>query len=120
MILFLGGMSTDLWHVTSESQTLDAAADSAATAGASGIDQAAYNTRGTIQLDPGLANQMALQNLSQQTNLPGPTNPEITVNPDSITVVLHAHVQLTLLQIFLGRRTITLTSTSTAAARAGP
>lgn len=120
IVLFLGGMSTDLWHVVSEARTLDAAADSAAAAGASGIDVAVYNTNGTVVLDPNRATQLAAANLASQTGLPGNPNPQIVVAPTDITVTLHGQVHLTLLQLFLGRRSINLTSTANASPRAGP
>jgi len=120
MILFLGGMSTDLWHVISEARTLDAAADSAAAAGSSGIDPASLRRDpGQPQLDQGMATQLAQANLATDNNLPGPPNPQIVVTPASITVTLHGQVHLTLLQIFLGKRTIPLTSTATSGPEVG-
>ncbi|MDQ6616596.1 MAG: pilus assembly protein TadG-related protein [Actinomycetota bacterium] len=120
MVLFIGGMSTDLWHVTSQARTLDSAADSAAAAGASGLDVTTYKATGKAVLDPNSATQLAAANLANQTGLPGPPNPQIDVAPDNITVTLHGQVHITLLQLFLGRRTITLTSTANASPRAGP
>ncbi len=120
MVLVLGGLSTDLWHPMTRARALDAAADSAAAAGANGIDLNIYRqTNGKTVLDPNLATQLALDNLAHQSGLPGPLNPQITVTLDSITVVLHGHVDLTLLRVF-DPRGIDLTSTGTAAARAGP
>lgn len=119
MILLLGGLSTDLWHPMTRSRALDAAADSAAAAGANGIDRTVFDNTGIAVLDPNLATQLALDNLSHQTDLPGPTNPQISVTPDSITVVLHGHVDLTLLRPF-DAHGIDLTSTGHAAARPGP
>lgn len=120
MVLFLGGMSTDLWHVIAVARTLDAAADSAAAAGSSGIDPTSLRTHpGLPQLDPTLATQLAQANIATDTNLPGPTNPQIVVIPTNITVTLHAQVHLTLLQIFLGKHSISLTSTGTSGPEVG-
>jgi Flp pilus assembly protein TadG len=120
MILLLGGMSTDLWHVVAEARTLDAASDSAAAAGSSGIDPASLRVDpGQPQLDQAMATQLALSNLASQAGLPGSPNPQIVVTPTNITVTLHGQVHLTLLQIFLGKRTIPLTSTATSGPQVG-
>jgi Flp pilus assembly protein TadG len=119
MLLFVGGIAADLWHTVAQARALDAAADNAAAAGAAGIDPTVYRTTGKAVLDPNLATQLALDNLSHATNLPGNPNPQITVSATEITVVLHGQVDLTLMRIFQPGQ-IDLTSTGNAAARAGP
>ena len=72
LLLPIGGISLDLWHVVSEERALQTAASSAANAGASGVDTATYRASHgqTVVLDPTLATSLALQNLSDQSHLP--------------------------------------------------
>ena len=55
LLLFaLGGISLDLWRGFSARRSLATAADAAALAGASAIDEEAYRRSGVVQLDPAL------------------------------------------------------------------
>ena len=53
-VLFLGGLSLDLWRVIAVRRSLVAMADAGATAGANGLDQAALRD-GVLRLDPVVA-----------------------------------------------------------------
>ena len=56
LLLFaLGGISLDLWRGFSARRSMASAADAAALAGASAIDEDAYRRTGVVQLDPALA-----------------------------------------------------------------
>ena len=120
LLLPLGGISLDLWHSISDERALQAAAAAAAAAGSSGIDVTAYRQDGAVSLDPALATRLALTNLGAQSNLPRLSEPPTVVVDaagDAITVQLHETVDLTLLRILLGDRTIHLTATAEAAPR---
>ncbi len=50
-VLFLAGLSLDLWRAVAVRRELSAMADAAATAGANGLDEPALRA-GTLRLDP--------------------------------------------------------------------
>lgn len=121
LLLPLGGLSVDLWHSISAERALQAAASAAATAGASGLDTAAYRDSSVVKLDPATAENLALASLGSQVGLaPLSGPPAIVVGPsdETITVQLHETVQLTLLRLLLGGRAIHLTATAVASPRA--
>ena len=67
MLLFaLGGISVDLWRGFSARRSLSNAADAAALAGASAIDEDAYRRSGAVQLDPVLAESRARDHVTRQ------------------------------------------------------
>jgi Flp pilus assembly protein TadG len=99
MLLMLGGLSIDLWHVFSERRALVGAADAAAYAGASGIDLDAYRRDGTVRLGPA-AEELARASLAGQGDLAALAGtPAIAVAPERVTVVLEGRVELTLLRL---------------------
>lgn len=122
LLLPIGGISLDLWHVVSEERALQTAASSAADAGASGVDTATYRASHgqTVVLDPSLATSLALQNLSDQSHLPAFSQaPQVAVaaGGQQIDVRLHESVHLTLLGILVGNRPINVTATASSAPR---
>ena len=120
LLLPLGGLSVDLWHAISEERALQAAAASAADAGASGINVTAYRATGQPTLDPSQASSLAEQNLAQQTGMPAlAAPPTIAVSPDGtqIQVRLTANVHLTLLALVEGDRPIHIVATGTSSPR---
>jgi uncharacterized membrane protein len=120
--LFLGGISLDLWRSFSARRDLASIADAAAIAGASGIDQARFDSANQLVLDPGLARSLALDSFRSQSSQSRRTvidEPRIDVTPDRITVAVTGRVDYTLLRIFLGTGTrdggFTITVDATAA-----
>ena len=103
MLLFVGGLSLDLWRAFSARQLLANAADAAAIAGATGIDTARFRTTGQIVLDPALAGQRIQDSLAHQGGLPLAAPPGVEVDPDApqVAVVLTGQVRLTLLHVLL-------------------
>lgn len=65
LLLFVGGVSADLWHVFAERQALAGIADAAALAGASGIDPNEARA-GVILLDPARATALAEASVAAQ------------------------------------------------------
>lgn len=114
-LLFLGGISLDLWRAFSARRALASAADAAAIAGASGIDQARFDSANELVLDPGLARSLALDSFRSQNRGTITDMPRIDVSPDRITVTVTGRLDYTLLRIFLDQGAFTITVDSTAA-----
>jgi len=103
LLLFVGGLSLDLWRATSARQLLANAADAAAIAGATGIDTARFRDTGQLTLDPSAAMQRAGDSLARQGGLPlaAPPAVEVTPDPPQVVVVLTGQVRLTLMRVLL-------------------
>src|SRR5262249_60080887 len=71
MLFLLGGVSLDLWRAFSERRSLAAAADAAAVAGASALDEAAYRSSGAVRLVPSDARRRAQASLGAQLDRRG-------------------------------------------------
>jgi Flp pilus assembly protein TadG len=101
-VLFLGGLSVDLWRVMSERRELAAVADSAAAAGASALDVDHWRNAGEIRLvadgAAGLAGRVIAQH-SVATELSEPFG--VLVSGDSVQITLTREVDLTLLRILM-------------------
>ena len=116
MVLFLGGISLDLWRAFEMREDLAAMADSAANAGASQVDGAVYRETGTLQLDGPSAAAAADANLNAQQDSGRITTRTITATGPVLTVQLEGEVAFTLLRIFLGPGSVTITATGSAEA----
>ncbi|SRR6266498_5251625 len=103
LVLFVGGLSLDLWRAFGARQLLANAADAAAIAGATGIDTARFRDTGQLILDPSMAVQRAGDSLAHQESLPltAPPGVEVTPDPPQVVVVLTGQVRLTLLRVLL-------------------
>lgn len=100
-LLFLGGLSLDLWRAVAERRELSSMADSAATAAANGIDIDALRA-GTLHIDPVRARAIALASLDEDPHSTGLDAVQVEVNGNRITVTLRDHVRFSLLGIFMG------------------
>ena len=118
MLLFLGGISLDLWRAFSDRRAVASMADAAAVAGASQVDQDAFRGScrppnspaspgcGKVVLKRDLAYNTARDALESEPGYDKPTMPsDIQILPDAagdyvtVQVTIHATVQLTLLRI---------------------
>jgi len=120
LLLVLGGVSLDLWRVFSERQALAGLADSAALAGAGGLDLDTAR-RGLVRLDPADATGRARASIAAQPDrgsLVG-ASVNIVVGQDrsEVTGSADGQVHLLLLRLLLGGRPVLLHVSSTAAAR---
>ena len=97
-LMFLGGLGLDFWRAISLRRELAARADAAATAGASGLDEAALRD-GVIRLDPVRAELFARDQLQRSANMPDDS--DVRVAGDTVTVALRDHVKFSLLGIFM-------------------
>lgn len=134
LFLLLGFAVIDYWGTLSADRDLQAIAQAAADAGASGLDITAYRDSGVVQLDPQTATSLAMANLRAQPpselasaviGTPCEEWPSVSDDADcfvinvtgaSITVILHEDVDSIVLEV-AGHHAlpITVSATSTAA-----
>lgn len=120
VLLFVGGLSLDLWRVFGERRALAGAVDAAAVAGASGVDVDHLRSTGVLLLDPPLARALAEANLAAQTGVPALRHVRVDASPAGITVEATAHVELTLTTVLLDPDPLTVRVTSTAEPQRSP
>lgn len=117
LLLALGGVSVDLWHAFSQRQQLAGVADSAAVAGASGIDTETYYATGNVVLDPNTATARADDSVAAQQDASSLVGfPAVSFSPDKseITVTLNGKCSLFLLGFLTGQRQLTFHISSSA------
>lgn len=120
VLLFIGGLSLDLWRAFSERRALAGAVDAAAVAGTSGIDAEVLRATGQVVLDPPAAEDLATANLAAQTDLGALTGVEITATPTLITVTATGAVDLTLTRVLLDPAPLAIRVTATAGPHRSP
>ncbi|MDP9402234.1 MAG: pilus assembly protein TadG-related protein [Actinomycetota bacterium] len=105
MVLFVGGITLDLWRAVATQRAVSAAVDGAAVAGSSGLDEAAFRGSGgdVVQLDPGLARQLAADSLGAQPGSDKLVDVAIEATPARITVRAGRRMDFALLKVFLPR-----------------
>ena len=118
VLLFVGGLSLDLWRAFSERRSLAAAADAAAIAGASGIDEAAFRREGAVRLDPARAETLAYASLDSQTDRRALTGALAEASPERVIVTVSGEVEFTLLRLFMGGEPLQVNVTASADPRA--
>lgn len=97
MMLALGGVSLDLWRSFSARRALAAAADAAALAGASAIDEDRYRATGALALVPDRAAERARASLAGQLDQGARTATRVRATTEYVTVVVGGSVRFTLL-----------------------
>ena len=102
-LMFLAGLSLDLWRAVAVRRELSAMADAAATAGANGIDESVAR-RGSVQLDRARVRAFANETLAGYHRANPFDGARVDATNDSVTVTLRDHVDFSLLGIFLGGR----------------
>lgn len=114
VIFLLGGLAIDLWRAVAAERALATAVDAAAAAGANGVDEAEYRASGTVQLDPGRAQSLAADVLSQQPPYGDFDTFSVSATTAVITVSAEMPIPLTLTRIFLPGRSTRVGATATA------
>ena len=99
ILFFVGWITFDLYAATSARRTLAAAADQAAQAGANALDATTFRATGIRQLDPAVAEQNAIDNLTSQ-HLRGVTNSSVYADRTQIHVTLDTDIDVGLLRLF--------------------
>jgi hypothetical protein len=111
-VLVLLGLALFTWQlstVANKWQALSNRANSAAIAGASGIDEAAFRNRGRLVLEPARAEALAWRNLRAQPPDPALSAARVTATPTALSVRLTG--KLTIFGAY--RIVIPLTATAT-------
>lgn len=121
MMLFLGGISLDLWRAFSERRALAGIVDAAAVAGSNGIDVDYFRRTNELRLDRGLAEQLAAENLEAQGDTRSLVSAEVAVTDTEVTVRATGRVDFTLLRVFMsGEEPFTVSVEATADPRRSP
>lgn len=114
MLFALGGISLDLWRAFSDRRSLAAAADAAALAGASAVDEAQYRASGAVTLDPALAEARARAHIARQLDRDTLRAVSVHADDEAVTVVVHGQVGFTLLGLLQpGAFDVRVTATAT-------
>ena len=102
VVLFLGGLSLDLWRAYSVRRTVAEMVDGAADAGASGLDEASFRQPGQpVRLDPARAEALARDALAADPASTGLDRVEVSAVPQQVTVRASALVHLSLLRVLM-------------------
>jgi hypothetical protein len=120
MLLFLGGLSLDLWRAFGERRNVAAAADAAALAGANALDESRFRQGGGVHLDPSLARRLADQSMATQSDTSHLERWDIDATAEQVTVVAHARIPLGLVRILMAGQPLDVRVTSTARPRGSP
>ena len=109
-VLFgFAGLAVDTWRVFTERQALAGLADSAAIAGANGIDEDTFRASGVVELDRPEARSLAAGYLAPRL---GAADAAIGFRDSGIEVILTDTVDLTMLSFFLGGEPVDLRVTA--------
>ena len=118
VVLFLGGLSLDLWRAYSVRRTVAQMVDTAADAGASGIDEAAFRGPSqVVQLDPPRAEDLARGALAADPASADLESAEVSAGAQRVTVRASALVPLTLTRVLLADRDLRVVVTGHAEPR---
>lgn len=121
MMLFLGGISLDLWRAFSERRALAGIVDAAAVAGSNGIDVDYFRRTNELRLDRGLAEQLAAENLEAQGDTRSLVSADVAATDTEVTVRATGTVDFTLLRVFMsGEEPFTVSVEATADPRRSP
>ena len=99
VLLFLGGLSIDLWRAFGARRELAGQVDSAAIAGASAIDEERFRATGEVALDPRLAAAAACAYLAELERPVGCDG--IAATPEAIEVRATRQVAFTFIKVLL-------------------
>ena len=118
-VLFLGGLSLDFWRAIAVRRDLQSMADVAAVAGADGLDEQSLRAGG-VALDPALVRRNVYDNLAAQSGARRVDRAHVDVDGGTVVVQLRAHVDMSLLSVFLGGGDVEIAATATAQPRRLP
>ncbi|MGH9048291.1 MAG: pilus assembly protein TadG-related protein [Acidimicrobiia bacterium] len=120
MLLLLGGISLDLWRAFSERRALASAADAAAIAGASALDESAYRRAGEVRLEPAAAEQRAETSLAEQFDRRSLRGSRVAADDQAVFVEVTGIVDFSLLQLLTPGDAFEITVRATARPQASP
>ncbi|MBW3667436.1 MAG: hypothetical protein KY394_07560 [Actinobacteria bacterium] len=121
LLLVFGGLSLDFWRGLAVQRELAAVADSAAIAGAAGIDVDHYRATGEVLLDPAKAKELVAASIGFQESDVSGVSVSVATGGDSVTVVVEGIVELGLLGVFVDQsEPLLVRATATAVPRLQP
>ncbi|MGH8986935.1 MAG: pilus assembly protein TadG-related protein [Acidimicrobiia bacterium] len=120
MLLLLGGISLDLWRAFSERRALASAADAAAIAGASALDEPAYREAGEVRLVPAAAEQRAAASLAEQVDRRSLRGSRVRADEQAVVVEVTGNVDFSLLQLLTPGDAFEIIVRATARPQASP
>ncbi len=120
MLFLLGGISLDLWRAFSERRALAAAADAAAIAGASALDEAAYREAGVVRLVPADAERRATASLAGQIDRRAFRGSNVRADDGAVVVEVTGNVDFSLLQLLSPGDSFDITVRAVARPQASP
>lgn len=118
-VLFLGGIGLDFWRAIAVRRQVSVMADSAATAGANGLDESALRAD-QLQLDDARVRQLVAAQLSQYPEAAKLRYESVSVVDGRVIVTLREDVHFSLLGIFMGRGHFTVQAQAIAQPREIP
>ena len=118
-VLFLDGIGLDFWRAIAVRRQVSVMADSAATAGANGLDESALRAD-QLQLDDARVRQLVAAQLSQYPEAAKLRYESVSVVDGRVIVTLREDVHFSLLGIFMGRGQFTVQASATAEPRELP
>ena len=118
-VLFLSGLGVDLWHAVAARREVSLMADTAATAGANGLDESALRG-GRLKLDDRRVRALVTAQLAQYPGSARLVDEEVSTDGVRVTVVLRERVRFSLLGIFMPGEEFTVQATATAEPREIP
>ena len=118
-VLFLSGLSVDLWHAIAARREMSLMADTAATAGANGLDESALRG-GRLHLDDHRVRALVAAQLAQYSASSTLVDEQVSIDGVRVTVVLRERVRFSLLGIFMGPGDFTVQASATAEPREIP
>lgn len=101
LLLLFGGLMVDFWRGLALQRELAAVADSAAIAGASGIDEEHYRATGDVRLLPSRARSLAHASMDFQDAELESSNVEIAADGSGVTVEVDGRLELGLLRVLV-------------------
>lgn len=118
-LLFLGGISVDLWRSMAIRRDLAGRVDAAAVAAAAAVDETHFRATGQVRLDASLAREAVLRSFEAGTA--GLRAVDVRVPPDGTAVTVRAvqDVDLTLMRVLLLGEELTVSVTATSGPRVG-
>jgi len=99
LLLTLGGMGLDLWRSFSERRALVNAADAAALAGASAVDEGRYRATGELVLVPDAAIARARASIARQGDVRSLRLVDVGADIESVHVTVRGEVGFSLLRL---------------------
>jgi len=121
LLLLFGGLAVDFWRGLALQRELASVADSAAIAGAAGIDVDHYRVTGSVVLDPESVRALASNSIAAQDAEVSGVVILTAPGGESVTVTVEGVVQLGLLGVFVDQsEPLLVRATATALPRLVP